>query len=61
MVLHTADARELEAIAVLLPHNDKEMTRQETKDYLNDHIVTIDEIEKMSGLDLPPTFDAACR
>lgn len=59
VVLHTADSGELEAIAVLLPHNDKEMTRQEAKDYLNEHIVTIDEIEKMAGLDLPPNVSAA--
>lgn len=51
----------MEPIAVLLPHNDKEMTRREAKDYLNEHIVTIDEIEKMAGLEPSPTFDAACR
>lgn len=59
VVLHKADSGELEAIAVLLPHNDKEMTRQEAKDYLTDHIVTIDEIEKVAGLDLPPNVSAA--
>jgi endonuclease G, mitochondrial len=59
VVLHKTDSGELEAIAVLLPHNNKDMTRQEAKEYLNDHIVTIDEIERVAGLDLPPNVSAA--
>lgn len=59
VVLHKDEFGELEAIAILLPHNDKEMTRQEANDYLRKHVVTIDAIEKVAGIDLPPNVSAA--
>ncbi len=57
--LHKTEGSGLEAITVLLPHNNKKITAKESKAYLEKHLTTIDAIEKITGLDLPPNVSGA--
>ena len=59
VVLHKGEDGAIEAIAILLPHNNEERTRQQARDYLQQHIVSIDAIEKVAGVDLPPHITGA--
>jgi DNA/RNA endonuclease G (NUC1) len=59
VVMHKSDAGEMQSIAVLLPHIDQKMTRQNDKDYLTQHIVTIEKIEELAGIDLSPNVSTA--
>lgn len=59
VVLHRTEAGELEAMAILLPHDNKIVGRQEARAYLKRHLTTIDAIEKAAGVNLPPSISGA--
>ena len=57
--LHRTEGSNLEAIAVLIPHTDEKITAKESKVRLEKHLTTVDAIEKLTGLDLPPNVSKA--
>jgi DNA/RNA endonuclease G (NUC1) len=59
VVMHKTESGDMQSIAILLPHIDQKMTRQNDKDYLTQHIVTIEKIEEMAGIDLSPSVSTA--
>jgi DNA/RNA endonuclease G (NUC1) len=58
-VMHKTESGDMQSIAILLPHIDQKMTRQNDKDYLTQHIVTIEKIEEVAGIDLSPNVSSA--
>lgn len=57
--LHKTEGSGLEAITILLPHNNDKITAKESKAYLQKHLTTIDTIEKVTGIDMPPNVSGA--
>jgi DNA/RNA endonuclease G (NUC1) len=45
-----------DAIAILLPHNNSKQSNGQYRAYLTQHIITIDEIEAMTGIDFFPAL-----
>jgi len=59
VVLHQRDDGFIESVAVLVPNVDVSMNKAERLAFLNDHRVSVDEIETVSGYDLFPDLPDA--
>ena len=51
ILFHERPSSFIETMTFLLPHVDRSPSKKDTKEYLRQHLSSIDEIEKLTGID----------